>query len=130
MLATFDQIRPKLVLVCLLLVAVLDQIPLKYTRWVEDESWYSDAGKTLLQEGRLRLSSFPVTDSMGRIDTRPPAMSAALALSFKVFGVGVWQARFPSYAGTVCLHPAGVFPGSAVCGRHGWDHRGRPAIYR
>jgi 4-amino-4-deoxy-L-arabinose transferase-like glycosyltransferase len=80
-----------------LLISVLDQIPMTNTRWVEDESWYGDAGKTLMQEGRLRLSSFPPADTMSHVDTRPPAMSAALALSFKLFGVGLWQARLPSY---------------------------------
>jgi 4-amino-4-deoxy-L-arabinose transferase-like glycosyltransferase len=80
-----------------LLISVLDQIPLPNTRWVEDEGWYGDAGKTLMQEGRLRLSTFPPSDTMGRVDTRPPAMSAALAVSFKLFGVGLWQARLPSY---------------------------------
>src|SRR5664280_438936 len=78
-------------------MSLLDQIPMAHTRWVEDESFYGDAGKTLLQEGRLRLSTFPPADSMARVDTRPPAMSWALALSFKLFGVGLWQARLPSY---------------------------------
>ena len=81
-----------------ILISVADQIPLHNTRWVPDESWYADAGKTLMQEGRLRLSSFPPSDPSSRVDTRPPAMSAALALSFKLFGVGLWQARLPSYA--------------------------------
>jgi hypothetical protein len=81
-----------------ILISVADQIPLHNTRWVPDESWYADAGKTLMQEGRLRLSSFPPSDPSSRVDTRPPAMSAALALSFRLFGVGLWQARLPSYA--------------------------------
>jgi len=80
-----------------ILTSVADQIPLHNTRWVEDESWYGDAGKTLMVEGRLRLSSFPPNDTFSQVDTRPPAMSAALALSFKFFGVGIWQARLPSY---------------------------------
>lgn len=80
-----------------LLISVLDQIPLPNTRWVEDESWYGDAAKTLMQEGRLRLSTFPPSDTMGRVDTRPPAMSAVVAVSFRVFGVGLWQARLLSY---------------------------------
>ena len=80
-----------------LLISVADQIPLHNTRWVEDESWYGDAGKTLMTEGRLRLTSFPPSDTFYYVDTRPPGMSAALALSFKFFGVGIWQARLPSY---------------------------------
>ena len=80
-----------------LLISVADQIPLCNTRWVPDESWYGDGGKTLMLEGRLRLSTFPPIDTFSRVDTRPPAMSAALALSFKMFGVGLWQARLPSY---------------------------------
>jgi len=48
---------------------------------------------------RLRLSAFPPSDTFFRADTRPPAMSVALALSFKLFGVGLWQARLPSYLG-------------------------------
>jgi 4-amino-4-deoxy-L-arabinose transferase-like glycosyltransferase len=45
----------------------------------------------------LRVSSFPPSDTFFWADTRPPAMSVALALSFKLFGVGLWQARLPSY---------------------------------
>jgi 4-amino-4-deoxy-L-arabinose transferase-like glycosyltransferase len=89
-----------------LLISIADQIPLHNTRWVEDESWYSDAGKTLMTEGRLRLSSFPPSDTFHYVDTRPPAMSAALAVSFKLFGVGIWQARLPSYiarTGTILI---------------------------
>jgi hypothetical protein len=88
----------RILFAAILLISAADQIPLCNTRWVPDESWYGDAGKTLMQEGRLRVSSFPPSDPSFRVDTRPPAMSAALALSFKLFGVGLWQARLPSYA--------------------------------
>src|SRR5579859_5169445 len=77
----------RIVFAATLLISAADQIPLHNTRWVPDESWYGDAGKTLMQEGRLRVSSFPPSDPSFRVDTRPPAMSAALALSFQLFGV-------------------------------------------
>jgi len=87
----------RIVFAATLLFSLADQIPLRNTRWVEDEGWYGDAGKTFLEEGRLRLASFPPRDTFNHADTRPPAMSWALALSFKLFGVGLWQARLPSY---------------------------------
>jgi len=93
--------RPRLLAAAACLLLLAQAVILFQTRWVEDESWYSDSGGTFAREGRLRLSSFPERDYFSQVDTRPPAMPLSLALSFRLFGMDVWQARLFSLASSV-----------------------------
>ncbi len=82
--------RVVLALGCLLLF--IQGVVLMQTRWVEDEAWNTDESATFMREGRLRMSSFD-GDSAGVVDVRPVLLPMGMALTFRVFGVGVPQAR-------------------------------------
>jgi 4-amino-4-deoxy-L-arabinose transferase-like glycosyltransferase len=103
-----------LVVACALLL--LQALPWFSGRWVEDESWYSNRGWTLLTEGRVRNSTFADTDPQFTVDASPPAMPVVLAASFKTFGVGVWQARLPSLIAALGLVIVVYLLGSEIGG--------------
>jgi len=84
---------PRLLVVLACLLFIVQELPWFQTRWIEDESSYSDAAWTFSREGRIRMSMYPPTDSGSVVDVRPPAMPIALGAVFKVIGIGVWQAR-------------------------------------
>jgi 4-amino-4-deoxy-L-arabinose transferase-like glycosyltransferase len=84
---------PRLLVAFACLFFILQELPWFQSRWVEDESSYSDAAWTFAREGRIRMSMLPPTDTMSQADVRPPAMPIAMGAVFKVVGIGVWQAR-------------------------------------
>ena len=91
-------------------------LPLFSARWVEDENWYSSLGYTLMNEGRIRNPMFSELELESKVDMRPPGIALTIGAAFRVFGVGVAQARTPSLlagAGTVIL---AFFLGAELCG--------------
>jgi len=95
--------RLVLALACLLLF--VQGVVLIQTRWVEDESWNTDESVTWMREGRLRMSSFDA-DLASVVDVRPPLMPMGMGTIFRLFGIGVVQARMFSLAagiGTVIV---------------------------
>jgi 4-amino-4-deoxy-L-arabinose transferase-like glycosyltransferase len=84
---------PRLLVAFACLLFLVQELPYFQTRWVEDESSYSDAAWTWSREGRIRMSMFPPKEVMSVVDVRPPAMPIALGTVFRLFGLGVWQAR-------------------------------------
>lgn len=78
------------------LLFLAQQLPLFQHRWVEDESWQSIPAYALITEGRIRNPTFADTDDEFAVAVKPPAHTLVLAPIFKLFGVGVAQARLPS----------------------------------
>src|SRR5260370_576216 len=60
-------------------------------RWVDDETWYLIPAKSLLTEGRLRISVF--NDSDRDFWAAPPLLSALEALSWRLRELTIVQAR-------------------------------------
>src|ERR1022692_4573047 len=87
--------KPWIVLLLASFLFLLQALPLFQTRWVEDDSWYSIVAYSYLQTGQLRHITFN-PDDVRTLDSRPPLMTFVLAASFKLLGVGIWQARVPS----------------------------------
>ena len=102
-----------LVFACLLFVA--QALPLLSYRWVEDESWYSSTGYTLMHEGVVRNAVFPPTDLESVADTRPLAMPATLALTMKSLGVDSASTRVPGFLACLAAIPL-VFWLGCLCG--------------
>lgn len=95
--------RLALALACLLLF--VQGVVLIETRWVEDESWNTDESVTWMREGRLCMSSFDA-DLASVVDVRPPLMPIGMGTTFRLFGIGIAQARMFSLAagiGTVIV---------------------------
>jgi hypothetical protein len=92
---------PRLLVALACLLFIVQELPWFQTRWIEDESSYSDAAWTFSREGRIRMSMYPPTDSGSVVDVRPPAMPIALGAVFKVIGIGVWQARLLPFLGAL-----------------------------
>jgi 4-amino-4-deoxy-L-arabinose transferase-like glycosyltransferase len=82
--------RVVLALACLLLF--IQCVVLIQTRWVEDESWNTDESVTWMREGRLRMSSFNA-DLASVVDARPPLTPIGMGTTFRLFGIGIAQAR-------------------------------------
>lgn len=82
--------RLALVFACLLLF--VQGVVLLQTRWVEDESWNTDESVTWMREGRLRMSSFNA-DLASVVDVRPPLTPLGMGTTFRLFGIGIVQAR-------------------------------------
>lgn len=87
--------RPWVVLFLASFLFLLQALPLFQTRWVEDDSWYSLPAYSFMQDGTLRNIAFPPAD-VRTLDSRPPLTTFVLVTSFKLFGIGPWQARLPS----------------------------------
>jgi 4-amino-4-deoxy-L-arabinose transferase-like glycosyltransferase len=85
--------RARLLAAFACLFFLFEQLPYFQTRWIEDESSYSDAAWTFAHEGRIRMSMYPPIDIGSVVDVRPPAMPIALGAAFRAVGMGVWQAR-------------------------------------
>ena len=66
--------RSWLVLAAACLFLLFESAILIHTRWVEDESWASTAAWTLVQEGVVRMPTFPA-DPRFRVDVSPPVLS-------------------------------------------------------
>jgi 4-amino-4-deoxy-L-arabinose transferase-like glycosyltransferase len=108
----------RLAALCFFCVLFLLQVlPYLSYRWVADESWYSIPALNLLQEGRLRNPVFAPTDTESKVDTHPPGTALSIALAFKIFGVGVAQARTPSLLAALGTVVAAFFLGSLLAGR-------------
>jgi 4-amino-4-deoxy-L-arabinose transferase-like glycosyltransferase len=73
-----------------------------HTRWVEDESWLATEAWTLVQEGVVRMPTFPA-DPRFQADVSPPVYVYTLAASFRLFGLGIPQARLVSAVAGVGL---------------------------
>ncbi len=89
----FPAALPRLVVALACLLFLVQELPWFQSRWVEDESSYADAAWTFSREGRIRMSMYPPIDVGSVVDVRPPAMPIALGGVFRIFGIGVWQAR-------------------------------------
>ncbi len=79
-----------------ILLYLAQVLPLLQTRWVEDESWQSIPAYSLITEGRIRNPTFMAADREFTTCVKPPAHTLLLAPVFKIFGVGVIQARLLS----------------------------------
>jgi 4-amino-4-deoxy-L-arabinose transferase-like glycosyltransferase len=86
-----------LTLTACILLAVF-WMPRHTTRWVPDESWYTIPAQALLDEGRIRNTTFPESDWEEKADVRPPAMPLTLAAGIRIFGLGITQTRALSLA--------------------------------
>jgi 4-amino-4-deoxy-L-arabinose transferase-like glycosyltransferase len=86
-------LSPRMLLAVACLLFCFQQLPYFQSRWIEDESSYSDAAWTFAHDGRIHMSMFPPTDVASVADVRPPAMAIALGGMFRIVGLGVWQAR-------------------------------------
>ena len=82
------------ILASLLLLA--QAVPLIYTRWVADESWYSIPADTLVHTGHLRIPAFAETSTQSHVYTLSPALMLIEAAIFKVFGTSLYTAKLPS----------------------------------
>ena len=86
--------------ICLILLA--ESAALISTRWVEDDSWYSSKGWTLATEGRIRMSVFPF-DTEYIVNVVTTLHSMTLGAVFKLFGLGIAQARLTSALFAIAL---------------------------
>lgn len=91
-----------LALACL--AFALQTLPLFSYRWVEDESFYSSTGYNLATEGQIRNGIF-APNIAEMYDSRPLAMPATLALSFRTLGVSVESARLPEWLACLAMIP-------------------------
>jgi len=73
----------------LLLLPYLTRIPHVYI----DEMWHIDCGWTFAKTGRLALSAYGDTLNCNVINYQPPLFNLLLGLWFKLFGLGLFQAR-------------------------------------
>ena len=87
--------RPSLILAGACLLLAIQCLTFPRTRFVEDEGWNSDESVTWMREGRLRMSSFPA-DFDSQLDARPPLLAFSMGETFRLFGIGVLQARLSS----------------------------------
>ena len=107
--------RVLVALACLFFL--LQELPYFQTRWIEDESSYSDAAWSFAREGRIRMSMYPPTDVGSVVDVRPPAMPIALGAAFRVVGIGVWQARLLPLLFGLCTIVVTYLLGMQLAGR-------------
>lgn len=77
------------------LILLVESATLIHTRWVEDESWLATEAWTLVREGVVRMPTFPA-DPRFHADVSPPVYIHTLAASFRLFGLGIPQARLVS----------------------------------
>lgn len=100
-------------IMCLVLLA--ESAVLIRTRWVEDENWLGNGSWTLVQEGRLRMPIFPA-DPRYEADVSIPVHHAGMAAAFRVFGLGVAQARATSALAGIATLVAVFFLGLELGG--------------
>lgn len=78
------------------LVLLAQTLPYFTNRWVEDESWYSIGGHTLLKEGVIRNPTFAGRGLESVVDLKPPGLAISLAGAFSLLGTSATSARLVS----------------------------------
>jgi len=92
-------------------------LPKHTNRWVPDESWYTIPAQALLEEGRIRNTTFPPTDYEEQADVRPPAMPLTLAATIQMFGLGVTPVRVVSLIAAIISILLVYLLGTELAGR-------------
>ena len=89
-----DSRRIRIVILASLLL-LAQAVPLIYTRWVADESWYSAPADNLARFGELRIPAFAETSTQSHVYTLSPALMLIEAGIFKVLGTSLYTAKLP-----------------------------------
>jgi 4-amino-4-deoxy-L-arabinose transferase-like glycosyltransferase len=77
------------------LLLLAQAVPLLYTRWVADESWYTAPADSLARHGELRVPVFAETALQARVETASPVLFVIMAGVFKLLGTGLYTAKLP-----------------------------------
>ena len=112
--------RRVLIVVLASLLLLAQAVPLIYTRWVADESWYAAPADNLARFGELRMPAFAETAMQARVETMAPAQMLIAAGIFKALGTSLYTAKLPfllcAFAGIFLTYLIGCELESALLG--------------